>query len=152
MKEENKQEKLILDINEIKKFLPHRYPFLMVDRVVKITDNSIEAIKNISINENYFQGHYPDFPIMPGVLQIEAIAQVGGILALRKNNKNLSKKAIYFMGIDKVRFKSPVVPGDQLIIKVEIINLSQSRLVFSGKTYVKDKVACQVDKIMALAK
>ncbi len=108
----------IMDINELMKILPHRYPFLMVDRVTGIEGNTIVALKNVTINEPYFQGHFPNHPIMPGVLQLEAIAQVAGILML-KQAENTGKIA-YFMSAESVKWRKPVRPGDTLIIKVEL--------------------------------
>lgn len=107
-----------MDINELMKILPHRYPFLMVDRVVQIEGNTITAVKNVTINEPYFQGHFPNHPIMPGVLQLEAIAQVAGILML-KQAENTGKIA-YFMSAESVKWRKPVRPGDTLVIKVEL--------------------------------
>src|SRR5882724_985035 len=107
-----------LDITQVMKILPHRYPFLMVDRVTKIEGNKITAVKNVSVNEPYFQGHFPNHPIMPGVLQLEAIAQVAGILTL-KQAENFGKLA-YFMAADSVKWRKPVRPGDTLVIEVEM--------------------------------
>jgi UDP-3-O-[3-hydroxymyristoyl] N-acetylglucosamine deacetylase/3-hydroxyacyl-[acyl-carrier-protein] dehydratase len=107
-----------MDVNEVMKTLPHRYPFLMVDRVISIEGNKISALKNVSVNEHYFQGHFPDHPIMPGVMQLEAIAQVAGILMLQKiENKG---KIAYFMSAESVKWRTPVKPGDSLIIDVEL--------------------------------
>lgn len=108
----------VMDIVEIMKVLPHRYPFLMVDRVVKLEDNRIVAIKNVTINEGYFQGHFPGHPIMPGVLQLEAIAQVAGILMFKKCQ--LEGKLAYFMSAEEVKWRKPVRPGDTLVIEVEL--------------------------------
>ena len=107
-----------LDIDQVMRILPHRYPFLMVDRVTKIDGNKITAVKNVSMNELYFQGHFPSHPIMPGVLQLEAIAQVAGILTL-KQAENTGKLA-YFMAADAVKWRKPVRPGDMLLIEVEL--------------------------------
>ena len=106
---------------EVMKVLPHRYPFLMVDRVVKIEGNKILAVKNVTINEVYFQGHFPGHPIMPGVLQLEAMAQVAGIIMLKKL-ENLGKIA-YFMAADNVKWRTPVRPGDTVFIDVELTKL-----------------------------
>jgi UDP-3-O-[3-hydroxymyristoyl] N-acetylglucosamine deacetylase/3-hydroxyacyl-[acyl-carrier-protein] dehydratase len=107
-----------MDVIEVMKTLPHRYPFLMVDRVISIVGNKISALKNVSVNEHYFQGHFPDHPIMPGVMQLEAIAQVAGILMLQKvENKG---KIAYFMSAESVKWRTPVKPGDSLIIDVEL--------------------------------
>jgi UDP-3-O-[3-hydroxymyristoyl] N-acetylglucosamine deacetylase/3-hydroxyacyl-[acyl-carrier-protein] dehydratase len=107
-----------LDVNQIMKILPHRYPFLMVDRVTSVEGNKITGVKNVSINEPYFAGHFPNHPIMPGVLQLEAIAQVAGILTLRQA-ENFGKIA-YFMAAENVKWRKPVRPGDTLVINVEL--------------------------------
>ncbi len=111
----------VMDIMEVMKVLPHRYPFLMVDRVLKIEGNKIIALKNVTINEGYFQGHFPNHPIMPGVLQLEAVAQVAGILMLKKL-ENLGKIA-YFMAAERVKWRNPVRPGDTLIIDVDLVKM-----------------------------
>jgi UDP-3-O-[3-hydroxymyristoyl] N-acetylglucosamine deacetylase/3-hydroxyacyl-[acyl-carrier-protein] dehydratase len=108
-----------LDITQIMRILPHRFPFLMLDRVTRIDGNKITGVKNLSINEPFFQGHFPGHPIMPGVLQLEAIAQVAGILMMRQA-ENFGKLA-YFMSADKVKWRKPVRPGDTLIIDVEMV-------------------------------
>jgi UDP-3-O-[3-hydroxymyristoyl] N-acetylglucosamine deacetylase/3-hydroxyacyl-[acyl-carrier-protein] dehydratase len=110
-----------LDIMQIMKILPHRYPFLMVDRVTKIDGNKITGVKNVSVNEPYFEGHFPNHPIMPGVLQLEAIAQVAGILMLRQA-ENFGKIA-YFMSAENVKWRKPVRPGDSLTIAVEMVKM-----------------------------
>ncbi|MSU20901.1 MAG: bifunctional UDP-3-O-[3-hydroxymyristoyl] N-acetylglucosamine deacetylase/3-hydroxyacyl-ACP dehydratase [Pedosphaera sp.] len=125
----------VVDTMELMKILPHRYPFLMVDKVMKIEGNKIAALKNVSINESYFQGHFPNHPIMPGVLQLEAIAQVAGILMLKQAEN--SGKIAYFMSAESVKWRKPVRPGDQLVIEVE---LTKSR----GKIG-KAKGTCSVD-------
>ena len=108
-----------IDINRIMALIPHRYPFLMVDRVTKMEENKIQAIKNVTINEPYFEGHFPGHPIMPGVLQLEAIAQVAGILTLNKP-ENWGKIA-YFMAAESVKWRKPVMPGDMLVIDVVVM-------------------------------
>lgn len=108
-----------LDIEQVMQILPHRYPFLMVDKIVSFEETKIRAIKNVTINEPYFQGHFPGKPVMPGVLQLEAIAQVAGMLTLRKK-ENVGKPA-YFMSADKVKWRKPVLPGDTLVIDVEVL-------------------------------
>lgn len=110
-----------LSISEILNFLPHRFPFLLVDKILEQEENKIVGVKNVTINEPFFQGHFPEHPVMPGVLIIEAMAQTGGVLMFSKEeNKG---KIPLFAGIDKARFKKPVYPGDQLIIKVEIVKM-----------------------------
>ena len=108
-----------LNIEQVMQILPHRYPFLMVDKIVSFEETKIRAIKNVTINEPYFQGHFPGKPVMPGVLQLEAIAQVAGMLTLRKK-ENVGKPA-YFMSADKVKWRKPVLPGDTLVIDVEVL-------------------------------
>jgi len=110
-----------LDVREILKRLPHRYPFLLVDRVEALEPNRfLRALKNVSINEPYFEGHFPGFPVMPGVLIIEALAQAAALLAFVSEEKYGEQEAVYFAGIDKARFRKPVVPGDQLILLAEV--------------------------------
>ena len=113
---------LPMHIQQIREYLPHRYPFLLVDRVVDVTDNAIVGYKNVSINEEFLQGHFPGYPIMPGVLIVEALAQVSGILGFIMNNEKPSEGSLFlFAGAEKVRFKKQVVPGDQLVLKSELV-------------------------------
>ncbi|GBR77345.1 3-hydroxyacyl-ACP dehydratase [Candidatus Termititenax dinenymphae] len=132
-----------MDINEIKKLLPHRYPFLLVDRVLEITADSITALKNVTVNEEFFNGHFPEQPIMPGVLQIEALAQVAGIYALSQTGTQKNVTTL-FAGVDGVKWKRPVVPGDQLKMVVKVIKMRAPLIVCQGTTYVNDEVACEV--------
>ena len=133
-----------MDINEIQTFLPHRYPFLLVDRILEVESGKmIRGYKNVSYNENYFMGHFPEAPIMPGVLILEALAQVSGILGFVTTGRKPSENLIhYFAGSDKVRFKRPVVPGDQLILESSIIKERRSIWKFQCTAYVNDEVAC----------
>ena len=132
-----------LNINEIMKLLPHRYPFILVDRVVSIVPKEkIVALKNVTINEPFFQGHFPAKPIMPGVLILEALAQACGILMLKSvshDNGNI----LYFTGIDKVRFRKPVVPGDQLTLNAEITNLKPRASKMAGQVLVDNNVVAE---------
>lgn len=113
----------MMDISEIRQYLPHRYPFLLVDRVLELTPGeSILAYKNLSINEEFFQGHFPDRPIFPGVLLVEAMAQAAGILGFRSNNKTPADGTIYYLaGVDKLRFKRPCVPGDRVMLHATLV-------------------------------
>lgn len=141
----------IIEINEIKELLPHRYPFLLVDRVIKFENNHIESIKNVTINEPFFEGHFPAEPIMPGVLQVEAMAQTSCVWAAK--SKKLDKQGvIYFMTIDKVKFRKPVRPGDVLHLKVEIIKDSGSRITFQGYGYVDNTLVSEAFMMAMLAK
>jgi len=138
-----------VDINEIMKILPHRYPFLLVDRVISIEENKIIALKNVSINEPYFQGHFPDYPIVPGVLQIEGIAQVAGILLMRR----LSEKVIpLFLGIEKARFKKEVKPGDQIIYEVTLIQSKGDIFKLAGIVKVDNKICTQAEIMVGFKK
>ncbi len=109
------------NINDILKILPHRYPFLLVDKILEITLNqSIKALKNVTYNEEFFQGHFPHIPVMPGVLIVEAMAQTAGILAIKSDNISIANKLVYFTGIDNCKFRKPVVPGDTLILEANL--------------------------------
>ncbi len=139
----------MLDIMEIQDILPHRYPFLLVDRVTKMEKaQTIEAYKNVSISEPAFTGHFPGHPIYPGVMILEGMAQAGGILALKSNDLSqaeLENKVIYFMSIDKAKFRAPVRPGDQLVYKIAILKLRGNLIVLDGKAYVDDKLVAQAE-------
>lgn len=130
-----------MDINQIKEILPHRYPFLLIDRVISIDGNKIVAIKNVTANENYFQGHFPIEPVMPGILIIEALAQTGAVAILSKDE--FKGKIAYFAGIDKAKFRRKVVPGDTLRLEVELTKLRGRAGVGYGIAYVDDKKVCE---------
>ena len=139
---------IVADIQTIMDYLPHRYPFLLVDRVLEIVPGEkIVALKNVTMNEPFFQGHFPGNPIMPGVLIVEAMAQAGGILfssQLKENHGNL----FYFMGMDKVKFRKTVVPGDQIILEVKIIRQRSKAVKMAGTAKVDQKVVAEAE-IMA---
>lgn len=132
-----------LDINQIMAILPHRYPFLLIDRVVEVERRQrIVALKNVTINEPFFQGHFPGFPIMPGVLMVEAMAQAGGALLLTEIPDRESKLMV-FTGIERARFRRPVTPGDQLRLVVEVLAWRSTAVRMEGKAYVGEKVAAE---------
>lgn len=133
----------MMENNEIRKFLPHRYPFLLVDRILDIEPKvKATGLKNVTINEHFFQGHFPDNPIMPGVLIVEAMAQVSGILAF---HSGADGNAVYFMSIEKAKFRKPVVPGDQLRLEVSILQQRNKVWKFSGQAFVNDQVVAEAD-------
>ena len=134
----------IMNIQEIMKILPHRYPFLLVDRVIEKDDQKIKAIKNVTMNEQFFQGHFPGAPVMPGVLQIEGMAQAAGIL-LSNLVENHEDYVIYFMTIDNVKFRAPVVPGDVLEYNMEIVKTRGLMGVVKGTVSVDGAVVCQAE-------
>ncbi|MDR1760428.1 MAG: 3-hydroxyacyl-ACP dehydratase FabZ [Fibrobacter sp.] len=135
---------LVLDYAGILQILPHRYPFLLVDQVLEITEGetpSITAVKNVSFNEPFFQGHFPAEPVMPGVLQIEAMAQAGGILTYLTNKETQGKRPA-FMSIDECRFRQPVRPGDRLILKVTLEKMRRGIAELRGEIYCDEKLVC----------
>ncbi len=132
-----------LDITQIQQILPHRYPFLLIDRVVEIERKQrIVAIKNVTVNEPFFMGHFPGFPVMPGVLIIEAMAQAGAALLLTEVSERHSM-LMFFTGIEKARFRKPVYPGDQLRIEVEVLAWRYTAVRMQGKAYVGDTLCCE---------
>jgi 3-hydroxyacyl-[acyl-carrier-protein] dehydratase len=134
----------MMDIKEIQELLPHRYPFLFVDRIIDIEPGvKATGIKNVTINEEFFQGHFPGQPIMPGVLMIEALAQVAGILAFRSGSA--IGKSVYFLSIEKAKFRKPVVPGDQLKLEVTILQQRGNVWKFSGNASIEGKVAAEAE-------
>ena len=138
------------DISEILAVMPHRYPFLLIDRVLEMDDTKIRAVKNVSANEPHFQGHFPETPVMPGVLVVEAMAQAGGFL-LFSQVEDREGKLIYFTGIDKCRFRKPVVPGDQLVFEVELVATRSTFATLPGRALVGDEVVCEAEMMSALA-
>ena len=144
--------KTVFDINQISKMLPHRYPFLMVDRVIDISDNGITGVKNITFNEPQFTGHFPDNPVMPGVLQIEAMAQVGGIFAL-STVEDPELYSTYFMKIDKVKFKQKVIPGDTIVFDLQLLTPIRRGIVhMGGKAYVNGQVVSEAEMMAQIIK
>lgn len=140
-----------LNVLEIMKLLPHRYPFLMVDKVLNVSENSITAIKNVTINEPFFQGHFPKDPIMPGVLLVEGMAQCGGILALTRV-EDTSQLSTYFTSINNVKFKEAVRPGDTIRYEVQVVQQSSMMSKFQGEVFVGDKLACRAEFAAAIVK
>ncbi|MCX7122406.1 MAG: 3-hydroxyacyl-ACP dehydratase FabZ [Gammaproteobacteria bacterium] len=143
-----------VEINEILNYLPHRYPFVLIDRVLDYTvDDCITAIKNVTINELFFAGHFPNNPVMPGVLILESMAQTMGILVFKtmesKGVKRTGREIFYFAGIDKVRFKQPVIPGDQLVMNVKITRQKGGIIKASAVATVCETVVCSADLMIA---
>lgn len=138
----------MIDINEIMKLMPHSYPFLLVDRILEFEPaKRIVGIKNVTFNEPYFTGHFPQRPIMPGVLIVEALAQTGGVLAFKSFPEK--KGLVFFTGIDDARFRKPVIPGDQIKLVLEVIKHRREIWVFEGKAYVDSEVVAEA-RIMAM--
>jgi len=140
---------MIMDVMEIQEILPHRYPFLLVDRVTKLEKNeTLSAYKNVSISENIFQGHFPGHPIYPGVMILEGMAQAGGILAFKSmdmSKEEAAQKVVYFMSIDKAKFRSPVKPGDQLEYRISVIKHKGTIWMLKGEAYVDDKMVSEAE-------
>src|SRR5271170_6037718 len=139
----NPQTKQVLEIADIMAILPHRHPFLLIDRVIEITRmKRLIAIKNVTINEPFFAGHFPGYPVMPGVLVVEAMAQAGGVLLLTEIPDRESK-LVFFTGIERAKFRRPVVPGDQLRIEVDVLNWRPRAVRMQGRCTVEGKLACE---------
>jgi 3-hydroxyacyl-[acyl-carrier-protein] dehydratase len=137
----------MMDIHEILKLLPHRYPFLLVDRVTAIEKGkTIRAIKNVTINEPFFTGHFPHRPVMPGVLMLEALAQAAALLSFATEGKAPDDKTVYyFAGIDAARFKRPIEPGDQLVLNVEVLRVKAGIYKYKGTVHVGEELACEAE-------
>jgi beta-hydroxyacyl-ACP dehydratase FabZ len=140
----------ILDINEIRAILPHRYPFLLVDRIVELEAERVVGIKNVTTNEPFFQGHFPDFPVMPGVLIVEAMAQAAGVLVL-KSIPDRERKLVLLVAIENARFRRPVVPGDTLRMEMKVIKRKASVAKMAGTATVDGKVVAEVEVMCKLA-
>jgi len=139
----------MLDVVEIQKILPHRYPFLLIDRVTEMNEGKdIVGYKNVSISEPVFEGHFPGHPIYPGVMILEGMAQAGGILALKSSGlteEEIKNKVIYFMSIDRAKFRVPVKPGDKLEYRIEVLKLRKTLIVLGAKAFVEDKLVAEAE-------
>jgi len=140
----------ILDIEEIRNILPHRYPMLLVDRILELEPERIVGIKNVTVNEPFFQGHFPDFPVMPGVLIVEAMAQVAGVLVL-KSIPDRASRLVLLAGIDNAKFRRPVLPGDQLRIEMTVVKKKASVAKMQGVATVDGAVVAEVEVLCKLA-
>jgi len=140
-----------MDIHEVLQYLPHRYPFLLVDKVIDFKEGEyLTAVKNVTFNENYFTGHFPQRPVMPGVLILEALAQATGILSFKTNDSKPSDKSLYyFVAIDKARFKQPVEPGDQLVLEVKILKRKGPMWKFAAEAKVDGKAVATAELMCA---
>lgn len=143
---------MIMDVNQIMQILPHRPPFLLVDRIIELEDGvRCVGVKNVTINEPFFQGHFPGHPVMPGVLIVEAMAQVACLMAYHVEKDNSRNKVCYFMSIDNARFRKPVVPGDQLRLEIDTKLHRRGVWGFQGKTFVGDALVCEAEFKATLA-
>jgi 3-hydroxyacyl-[acyl-carrier-protein] dehydratase len=141
----------MIEIKEIMSILPHAYPFLLVDRIVEVEPGKrIVGIKNVTYNEPFFPGHFPGRPIMPGVLIVEAMAQTAGMLVFKSTDEESRKKPVFFLGMDNVKFRKPVIPGDQLRLEIEITKHRQSIWGFKGKALVDGKLAAEAELLAML--
>jgi 3-hydroxyacyl-[acyl-carrier-protein] dehydratase len=139
-----------LKINDIKKLIPHRYPFLLVDRVLEVEDDRILSYKNVTANEEFFNGHFPERPIMPGVLQVEAMAQSGAIMLMHSHVEDVENSLIVFTGIKNAKFRKSVVPGDQLKMEVKMVNQRRNFITMEGVATVDDDVVCELEASAAI--
>lgn len=150
MSEESGGSAGVISAQEIASILPHRFPFLLVDRVLEVGDERVVAIKNVSWGEPYFQGHFPGMPIMPGVLQVEALAQAGGVLAAKSSDFDPSTHVVFFMAMDNVKFRRQVTPGDQLVL--EVVPLRKGKVwKMKGEAKVDGDVVCQAELMATMA-
>ena len=139
-----------MQIEDIKKILPHRYPFLLVDRVLETTEEKITALKNVTANEEFFNGHFPGQPIMPGVLQVEALAQAGAILLMTQKVEDPENSIMVFTGIKNAKFRRQVVPGDQLKLVVELGQMRRNFVTMTGVATVDGEIACELEASAAI--
>lgn len=140
----------MMKIQNIKKLLPHRYPFLLVDRVLEMDDDRIYTLKNVTVNEDFFNGHFPHQPIMPGVLQVEALAQSGCIYIMDQLIESVDDQLVVFSAIKNAKFKRNVVPGDQLKMEVEITGHRRNFVMMKGEARVEDEIACELEASAAI--
>jgi 3-hydroxyacyl-[acyl-carrier-protein] dehydratase len=139
------------NIQEIMSYLPHRYPFLLIDRILALDPGkSVRALKNVTMNEPFFQGHFPDIPVMPGVLILEALGQAGGVLAYVSLPEKLQKRLVYFTSIDKARFRKPVVPGDQLVLESKLVNIRSRAVRMTGIAKVEGKKVAEAEMMAVI--
>jgi 3-hydroxyacyl-[acyl-carrier-protein] dehydratase len=139
------------DIRKIMEIIPHRYPFILIDRILKLVPGeSVKALKNVTMNEPFFQGHFPGVPIMPGVLIVEAMGQAGGVLAFASQPRKEVKELVYFSGLDSVRFRKPVVPGDQLIFEIKVLKQRSKVFKMSGIALVDNKKVAEAELMATL--
>ncbi|HEY7956844.1 MAG TPA: 3-hydroxyacyl-ACP dehydratase FabZ [Polyangia bacterium] len=140
-----------LDVCAIERLLPHRFPFLLIDRVVELSGEKVVALKNVTINEPFFAGHFPGHPIMPGVLIVEAMAQAGAVLAMSESDRKPEELVIYFMALDQVKFRKPVVPGDQLRLEVEPLRKGGAIWKMKGRALVDGQVVTEAQFLATIA-
>lgn len=140
-----------MDVRAIQELLPHRYPFLLVDRVIELGEDKVVALKNVTVNEPFFAGHFPGHPVMPGVLIVEALAQAGAVLACKATAFDPAKQVIYFMAMDKVKFRKPVVPGDQLILEVTPLRKGGAVWKMRGEAKVGGDVVTEAEFLATIA-
>ena len=140
----------VMEIEEIKKLIPHRYPFLLVDRVLELEDERIVTLKNVTVNEEFFNGHFPGAPMMPGVLQVEAMAQSACIMLMKRHVEDTEKNLVVFTGIKNAKFRKSVVPGDQLKMEVKLVNMRRNFVTMEGTATIDGKVACELEASAAI--